>query len=127
VIRFWCSERLRRAAKKSRHRVVEQCESVLRVLALHPTYGPIVAGHAPLRKMRIAIPSAAFGKRGGYRMIYREAMLDQARHVLLLRVYYKGDRDDLDPDGYREAWQEAEDVLQDVLSHDFLDVDPPAP
>jgi hypothetical protein len=125
VIRFWCSERLRRSAKKSRHRVAEQCSAVLKVLALSPTYGPIVAGHAPLRKMRVAIPSAGFGKSGGYRMIYREAMLDEARHVLLLRIYFKGDREDLEPAEYEEARAEADEVLKDVLAHDFGDVDPP--
>ena len=125
MIRAWCSPQVRRAAKKSKHAVGEECETVLRVLALHRGYGDSVPGHPSLRKMRVALPGAGIGKSGGYRLVYREADVDQARHVLLLRLYFKGDQEDLGAGEYRAAREESQDVLADVLAHEFRDVDPP--
>lgn len=102
-----------------------ECNTVLKVLAARPEYGDVVRGYPPLRKMRVSIPKAGFGKSGGYRLIYSEAMVDEVRHVLLLRLYFKGDRTDLDSEEYNTAHGEARSVLADVLAHDFRDLDVP--
>ena len=81
-VRFHCSVRALRSAKKSRHDVRSCCDAVKTVLAINPEYGAPVSGHASLRKMRVQLPKARLGKRGGYWCIYRKAHIDTWPHRL---------------------------------------------
>lgn len=94
------------------------------MLALNPEYGVPIPGHTGLRKMRVQVPSARLGKRGGYRCIYRKARIDESEYVVFLEVYFKGDFDDLSPNQYALLRQESEDVLRDPLDVDWEDAVP---
>lgn len=91
------------------------------VLALHPDYGVVVKGHAPLRKMRVAAPGLTAGKSGGYRLIYATARVDECQHFVLLALYYKGDREDLEPSDYKALKVEASAILGNVIDHSWID------
>ena len=91
------SNTARRDARRSKHRVLDCCETVCRVLALNPEFGVLVPGSGGLRKMRVRVPGLNIGKSGGHRLIYRGTVIDQAWHVVLLAVYFKGDKGGFDP------------------------------
>ncbi len=120
-VRFHCTKRARRSARKSKHGVDARCEAVKLVLAGNSEYGVPVAGHPGLRKMRVQVPAARLGKSGGYRCIYRKAHIDEIEYVVFLEVYYKGDQADLELDTYDLLRAEAEAVLQDPLGVDWED------
>ena len=67
---------------------------MLEFLARHPKAGRIIPGTGGLRKVRIARPG--HGKRGGARVIY--FYHSEQKPVLLLLIYAKADRDNLEPD-----------------------------
>lgn len=117
-VRFHCTARLARAVKRSRHHVARECERerVKTVIRSSPEYGVVIPRHAPLRKMRVHVQALACGKSGGYRMIYRVALIDEVKFVVLLELYYKGDREDLDAAEYSRLAAEAESVLDRPLS-----------
>ena len=60
-------------------------------LVLRPEQGPVISGSGGLRKLRWGV--AGRGKRGGLRIIYYWAPVEQA--VFLLYVYAKNDQGDL--------------------------------
>ncbi|NOT59227.1 MAG: hypothetical protein HOP19_03270 [Acidobacteria bacterium] len=91
-VRFHCASKVRKQAKKSKHRVFTECETVTNVLRLHPEYGVEVKGYAPLRKMRVAVPSLKLGKSGGYRMIYCVQQIDEIQYAVFVALYFKGDQ-----------------------------------
>lgn len=122
--RVHCSHGMQRASKKSRHHVQEACAKVCSVLAMHPEYGVIVKGHAPLRKMRVKAPGLTTGKSGGYRLIYATSVIDECRHFALVALYYKGDREDLDPADYRRLEGDANGILGNVIDYDWISTDP---
>ena len=117
--RVHCTAAVERAAKKSKHRIVEACSKVCKVLALRPEYGLVVKGHASLRKMRVAAPGLTVGKSGGYRVIYASACVDECQHFVLLALYYKGDREDLDPSTYKALVAEAATILSNVIDYSW--------
>lgn len=94
------------------------------VLALNPDRGVSIPGHGSLRKMRVQVPGAKLGKRGGYRCIYRKAHIDEIIYIVILEVYYKGDSEDLSNDAYDTLEVEAAEVLSDPLDVDWEDVAP---
>jgi len=120
-VRFHCTKRARRSARNSKHGVDARCEAVTLVLAGNPEFGVPVAGHPGLRKMRVQVPAARLGKRGGYRCIYRKARIDEIDYVVFLAVYFKGDVDDLAAELYDLLRAEAEEVLGDPIEVDWED------
>jgi hypothetical protein len=119
IARVHCTAAVERAARKSKHRIADACSTVCRVLALRSDYGLVVKGHAPLRKMRVAAPGLTIGKSGGYRLIYATACVDECQHFVLLALYYKGDRDDLDPSSYKALVAEAATILSNVIDYSW--------
>ena len=118
-VRFHCAAKVRKQAKKSKHRVFTECETVMNVLRLHPEYGVAVKGYAPLRKMRVAVPSLKLGKSGGYRVIYCLQQIDEILYVVFVALYFKGDQADLSDEQYVEARHSAEEILGNVLDFDW--------
>mgnify|MGYP006908362815 CR=1 FL=1 len=125
TVRFHCSRRAARSARKATHDLRDRCDAVKAVLSTNPAYGVPVAGHARLRKMRVQVPKARLGKRGGYRCIYRTARIDEIDYVVFLEVYAKNVVADLSDQAYRTLEAEAEDILRDPLEVDWED--PPRP
>ena len=74
--------------------------------------------------MRVQVPAAKLGKRGGYRCIYRKAQIDEIIYIVILEVFYKGDLEDLSGDAYDALAAEAADALSDPLDVDWEDVPP---
>lgn len=122
-IRFHWTRRVRRHLKSAKHDVRGQCDTVKQLLSINPEYGQPVKGHGHLRKMRIHVPTARMGKSGGYRCIYRKALIDEIEYVVFLAVYFKGKVEDLTEDQYKTLEAEAEEVLKDPLG--FVWEDPP--
>ena len=117
--RVHCTAAVERAAKKSKHRIVEACSGVCKILALRHDYGLVVKGHASLRKMRVAAPGLTVGKSGGYRVIYATACVDECQYFVLLALYYKGDCEDLDPSTYRTLVAQAATILSNVIDYSW--------
>ena len=67
-------------------------DNLLELLARSPGTGTIVPGTGGLRKVRFARPG--HGKRGGARVIY--FYHSEHKPILLLLIYAKADRDNLD-------------------------------
>ena len=118
-VRFHCSRRVRHSGKKSRHRVLETCPTVLQVLRLNPHHGVSIPRFHDLRKMRLRVPSLNVGKRGGYRLIYRAMEMDEAVYVVFLETYFKGDCEDLTHDEYKLLNMEAAAILAQPLLYDW--------
>ena len=118
-VRFHCSKRVRHSGKKSKHRVLENCPTVLQVLRLNPFYGVSIPRFHDLRKMRLRAPGLNVGKSGGYRLIYRAKEMDEAAYVVFLEVYFKGDCEDLSQDEYKLLTTEAEAILSAPMLHDW--------
>ena len=119
--RFHCTKNTFKNAKKSKHMVSDCCDSLKKVLAKTPLFGVSIPGHGDLRKMRVAVPNANFGKSGGYRAIYRAQIIDDVVHIVFLAIYFKGDREDLEKSKYDELLKESKDILGDPLSYDWED------
>lgn len=66
-------------------------------LALNPDAGAVIPGGGGVRKLRWELPGR--GRRGGARVIYYWAKSRDV--ILLLLVYAKNERDDLDKDQLR--------------------------
>lgn len=112
-----CTGRLQRAARKSKHRIGDACSVVCSILELNPQYGVVTPGHPTLRKMRVKAPGLTVGKSGGYRLIYSTAIVDECQHFVLLEIFYKGDREDLDPSDYTKLKTEAALILGNVIDY----------
>lgn len=111
---FHCSKRALKNTKSSKHRVSECCDTLKLVLAGNPEYGAVIKGRSGLRKMRIKVPSLNVGKSGGYRLIYKSALLEGSWRIVLLATYFKGDCEDLSNDEYKTIQSEAESVFAEV-------------
>lgn len=120
-VRVGCAPTVLKAAKKSKHHVLEQCATIARVLALNPQFGVVVPGHASLRKMRLQLPSLKIGKRGGYRRVYASRRVDEFIYVLIVALYFKGDMEDLAHTEYATAERTAESILGRVLDFEWSD------
>lgn len=107
--------------RRSRHGIEARCEAVKIVLAGNVEYGAPIPGFAGLRKMRIHVPAARLGKRGGYRCIYRKARIDEIDYVVFLEVFFKGDVEDLSREDYARLLGESEPILGDPLAVDWED------
>lgn len=92
------------------------------VLHGNSEYGLPIPGHSGLRKMRIQVPAARLGKRGGYRCIYRKAHIDEIEYVVFLDVYFKGDVEDRSFEQYQRLSAEADAILADPLDVEWEDV-----
>jgi hypothetical protein len=74
--------------------------------------------------MRVQVPAARLGKRGGYRCIYRRARIDEIDYVVFLDVFFKGDVADLTPHEYDRLRTESDEILGDPLGVDWEDASP---
>jgi len=120
-IRFYCTLGFKRVAGKSSHDVNRYCDDVRRVLALNPRYGVQIPGHSALRKMRMPVPHCKMGKSQGYRIIYRAELINEAMHVIMLAIYYKGRKKDLTAAEYDKIQVESTDIVSDTLSYEWAD------
>jgi hypothetical protein len=68
-------------------------------IARDPTRPPVVPGGGGARKIRLADPASAKGKRGGHRVLY--AFLAEYGIVLLIAAWPKSECEDLTPQDYR--------------------------
>ena len=118
-VRFHCSKRVRHSGKKSKHRVLENCPTVLQVLRLNPFFGLSIPRFHDLRKMRLRAPGLNVGKSGGYRLIYRAKEMDEAVYVVFLEAYFKGDCEDLPHNEYKALVVEAESILSQPMLYDW--------
>ena len=66
--------------------------------------------------MRLMVPGLNCGKSGGYRVIYRAGIVDEAWHIIFLSTYFKGGREDLAKSEYKDLLQESENILKDSMS-----------
>lgn len=72
--------------------------------------------------MRLMVPGLNAGKRGGYRLVYRAAMIDEVWHIVFLRAYFKGDAEDLSHEEYRVLEDESEAILSTPLNYAWENV-----
>jgi mRNA-degrading endonuclease RelE of RelBE toxin-antitoxin system len=120
-IRFHCSRSARKSLKKSKHNLANCCETLQAVLALDPDRGVLVPGWNGLRKMRLQVPGLNCGKSGGYRLIYRSMILDEAWHIVFLRAFFKGDMEDLPYGDYAKIQAESDDIFANPLGFQWDD------
>lgn len=118
-VRFHCAKRARQSGKKSKHRVLETCDSLRQVLRLNPEYGVSIPGHPDLRKMRVSVPGLNVGKSGGYRLVYRAKEMDEAVHIVFLDTWFKGDCEDLSKSTYDDLASAAEAILAQPTLYDW--------
>ncbi len=118
-VRFHCAKRVRSSGKKSKHRVLEGCPSVLQVLRLNAHYGVSIPRFHDLRKMRLRAPGLNAGKSGGYRLIYSSKEMDEAIYLVFLETYFKGDQADLSQAEYKTLAAEAEAILAQPMLYDW--------
>lgn len=69
--------------------------------------------------MRLMVPGLNAGKRGGYRLIYRAAMIDEVWHIVFLRAYFKGDAENLTHDEYQILEDESEAILSSPIKYEW--------
>jgi mRNA-degrading endonuclease RelE of RelBE toxin-antitoxin system len=119
--KFHCSHSARRSVKKAKHNLRVCCESLKLVLSLNPLYGVEIPRRGGLRKMRLAVPGLNCGKSGGYRLIYRAVMIDEVWHIVFLRAFFKGEKEDLSHDEYFALEQESEIILFSTLDYEWED------
>jgi mRNA-degrading endonuclease RelE of RelBE toxin-antitoxin system len=119
--KFHLSARFKRSIKKSKHHIGTQIDTLLKILTLTPERGLSIPGHSKLRKMRVNIPKLSLGKSGGYRLIYRQAKVDEIRYISMLEVYYKGDCEDLSKSEYQTLLSESDDILANYLDYEWRD------
>jgi len=110
---FHCAKRAAKIVKKSKHRLGECCDDVMKVLCTNPEYGVLIQNSGGLRKMRVHVPALQVGKSGGYRLIYQALMVDEVWKIALLAAYFKGDCDDLTRDEYAAILAEAHEIFND--------------
>ena len=81
-----------------RHLADEQYRQLQIALMLRPEQGPVIRGSGGLRKVRWAAPGG--GKRGGLRVIYYWAPIEQVMYMLF--VYSKSEQGDLTAEQTRQ-------------------------
>jgi len=81
-----------------------------RALLADPSAGDPMPGYGVLRKLRIADPRRASGKRGGYRVIYMHT--PTAHRIDLIAVYPKSRTSGLRPDAVRALCHVARAIRQ---------------
>lgn len=118
-VRFHCSKRVRQSGKRSKHRVMDTCETLRQVLQLNPDYGVSIPRFRNLRKMRLRVPGLNVGKSGGYRLIYQVKEMDEAIHVVFLETYFKGDCEDLSDLAYKELVKTAEEIFNQPMQFEW--------
>ena len=118
-VRFHCSKRVRHSGKKSKHGVLETCQTVQQVLRLNPHYGLSIPRFQDQRKMRLQVPGLNVGKSGGYRLIYRAEEMDEAVHVVFLETYFKGDADDLTHSAYQKLSAAASAIFSQPMLYEW--------
>jgi mRNA-degrading endonuclease RelE of RelBE toxin-antitoxin system len=118
-VRFFYSHSARKSIKKAKHDLRSSCETVKSVLALNPAYGVEIPKRNGLRKMRLAVRALNCGKSGGYRLIYRAVMIDEAWHIVFLRAFFKGDMEDLSHADYDVLEDESEEILSSTIDYDW--------
>lgn len=79
-------------------------------MANDPASGDVIPGGQGLRKIRVALPGR--GRRGGGRVIYLRTIAPG--RVLLLAIYAKNAREDLDADDLQNLRRLAQ-LMQDQL------------
>ncbi len=114
---FHCTASVVRATKKSKHGVGAKCKTVKQVLSGNPKYGLVITRRDGLRKMRISVPG--FGKSSGYRLIYSVKNIDEEWYVILHRIYFKSDKEDLSDNEYKIVVNEDEDIWSNPILTDF--------
>jgi len=120
-VRFYCTHGFRLTARKSAHDVNRYCDDIKKVLALNPHYGVSIPRYPALRKMRANVPHCNIGKSGGYRLIYRVEFINQAIHIVLLAIYFKGRKTDLTNAEYDRIQAESTKIVLDTLSYEWTD------
>lgn len=118
-VRFHCSKRVRHSGKKSKHGVMETCETLRQVLQLNPLYGLSIPKFNDLRKMRLRVPGLNVGKSGGYRLIYQVKEMDEALHVIFLETYFKGDCEDLSQAEYKDLASSAAAIFEQPMLYEW--------
>lgn len=93
----------------------------MKLLTLYPERGLPIPGHSKLRKMRVNIPKLNLGKSGGYRLIYRQTIVDEIRYISFLEIYFKGDSNDLSKQEYNQLLEESDYILENYLDFNWDD------
>jgi hypothetical protein len=83
-------------------------------LMANPEDGDVVPGCGGLRKSRVGDAGRGKGKRGGARVVYLH--VPEAGRFLMLVVYGKGERDDLDADEKRHLKSLADDYKREAVA-----------
>ena len=79
--------------RKRYKRIGDDIEALKAEMRRQEYRGDLMPGYAvPLYKVRMANRSARRGKRGGFRVIYRQQSSDS---ILFLHIYSKSDKDDV--------------------------------
>jgi hypothetical protein len=81
-------------------------------LAAQPEKGKVIAGAAPLRKLRWGDQRRRTGRRGGLRVIYIH--IPDLRILFMLDVYSKDEADDLSKDEKRELRHLARQLIEEL-------------
>ncbi|MEZ4828945.1 MAG: hypothetical protein R3C61_22065 [Bacteroidia bacterium] len=121
MVRFHCERAGRKNARKAKHKVLDTCANLKKVLSLNPDYGVLIPGKEGLRKMRLMVPGLNTGKSGGYRLIYRAEIIDEVWHIIFLKTYFKGDRDDLTSSEYKEMLHLSEEIFANPFEFEWED------
>jgi len=121
-VRFHCTRGVLRQGKKSKHSILTQCKTVMKVLSCNPDYGVSVSRFSPLRKMRVPVPDFHIGKRGGYRLIYSKSIVGQVVCIVFLSLYFKSTISDLDDSTYHQLSEISKNVISDPFSYDWEDM-----
>ncbi len=69
--------------------------------------------------MRVHVPHAGLGKRGGYRLIYRKVEIDEMLYIYFADLYFKGDKEDLSTREYEILIQESEAAISNKEALDW--------
>ncbi len=83
-------------------------------LLQNPDKGAVMPGCGGLRKLRVADPHRHKGKRGGARVVYIH--IPETNWIVLLDIYGKNEKDDLDTDERRILKELARQLRQDAIN-----------
>ena len=120
-VRFHFSKKVKESIEKSKHNVGIHLKAYMKVLTAIPDHGVVIPKRRGLRKSRIKADK--FGKRGGYRLIYKRQEIDEIIHIAFLELFFKrvGKKEDLSDGEYKQLIKEAEVVLSNVIDFDWED------
>lgn len=117
-IRFHLSHRFYRSVKCSKHNLSVAIDTIQKVLILQPDRGVPIPGHSKLRKVRVGVPG--IGKSGGYRLIYRQALIEETIYISLLEIFFKSESADLSKKEYDTLLSESNNILENHLRFDWI-------